>query len=144
MSATERMPAIFFGHGNPMNALQRNEWTEGWARIGREMPRPKAILCVSAHWYLPGTFVTAMERPRTIHDFGGFPRELYRVEYPAAGDPDLAIRVRDLLLPREVGLDRSWGLDHGTWSVLMHVFPKADVSVVQISIDETQEARFHY
>jgi 4,5-DOPA dioxygenase extradiol len=142
--AAGRMPAIFFGHGNPMNALERNSWTEAWSRIGAEMPRPKAILCVSAHWYLPGTFVTAMEKPRTIHDFGGFPRELFRVEYPAPGDRDLALRVRDLLAPDDIAPDQSWGLDHGTWSVLVHVFPKADVPVVQLSIDETREARFHY
>lgn len=101
----ETMPAIFFGHGNPMNALVGNEYTEGWAAIGRELPRPRAVLCVSAHWYLPGTFVTAMREPRTIHDFGGFPRELYEVKYPAPGAPELAARVRDLLAPIQVGLD---------------------------------------
>jgi len=139
-----RMPAIFFGHGNPMNALQSNEWTEGWAAVGRSIPRPKAILCVSAHWYLPATLVTAQEQPRTIHDFGGFPRELYQIQYPAPGEPDVAARVRELLAPVSVGLDRQWGLDHGTWSVLCHVFPQADIPVVQLSIDETQPAGFHY
>lgn len=139
-----RMPAIFFGHGNPMNALQTNAWTEGWSRIGRDIPRPKAILCVSAHWYLPGTLVTAVERPRTIHDFGGFPRPLFEVQYPAPGDLALCRRVQDALLPIEVGLDADWGLDHGTWSVLVHVFPGADAPVVQLSIDETQPAPFHY
>ena len=138
------MPTIFFGHGNPMNALYRNEWTEGWARVGREIPRPKAILCVSAHWYIPETAVTAMENPRTIHDFGGFPRELFEVQYPASGSPDLAERVRQLLAPVEVRSDTRWGLDHGTWSVLCHVFPEADIPVVQLSIDETQAAEFHY
>jgi 4,5-DOPA dioxygenase extradiol len=138
------MPAIFFGHGNPMNALEKNGWTEAWAAIGNDMPKPKAILCVSAHWYLPATLVTAMERPRTIHDFGGFPRELYEIKYPAPGLPDLATRVRDLLAPVRAGLDETWGLDHGTWSVLHHVFPNADIPVIQLSIDETQTPEFHY
>jgi 4,5-DOPA dioxygenase extradiol len=138
------MPAVFFGHGNPLNALQSNDWTEGWAALGRSIPRPKAIVCVSAHWYLPATLVTAQERPRTIHDFGGFPRELYEVEYPAPGEPEVAARVRDLLAHVPAGLDNRWGLDHGTWSVLCHVFPGADVPVVQLSIDEAQPARFHY
>ena len=141
---TTSMPAIFFGHGNPMNALQRNDWTEGWANIGRTIQRPRAVLCISAHWYLPATLVTAMPAPRTIHDFGGFPRELYQVQYPARGDADLARRVQELLAPLPVGLDNSWGLDHGTWSVLAHVFPDADVPVVQLSIDETQAAAFHF
>jgi 4,5-DOPA dioxygenase extradiol len=138
------MPAIFFGHGNPMNALQRNPYTEGWAAIGASIPRPKAILAVSAHWYIPMTAVTVMRTPRTIHDFGGFPEELYRVSYPAPGDPALAIQVQTLLEPVPVNLDRQWGLDHGTWSVLSHVFPNADIPVVQLSIDETQPTTFHY
>ena len=138
------MPAIFFGHGNPMNALQSNAWTEGWAAIGKSISRPKAILCVSAHWYLPATLVTATERPRTIHDFGGFPRELSEVKYAAPGLPELAARVRDLLAPVSAGLDNRWGLDHGTWSVLCHAFPEADVPIIQPSIDETQPAEFHY
>src|SRR5215213_3727964 len=141
---TNSMPAIFFGHGNPLNALQRNDWTEGWAAIGRSVPRPKAVLVISAHWYLPATLVTAMAQPRTIHDFGGFPRELFEVEYPAPGDPQLAKRVQTLLAPVSVGMDDRWGLDHGTWSVLCHVYPEADVPVVQLSIDETQPAEFHY
>ena len=139
-----RMPAIFFGHGNPMNALEQNAWTSGWNAIGRTMPQPKAILCVSAHWYPPATLVTAVPKPRTIHDFGGFPRPLFEVQYPAPGDLDLCRRVRELLAPLDVGLDTRWGLDHGTWSVLVHVFPDADVPVVQLSIDETQPAQVHY
>jgi 4,5-DOPA dioxygenase extradiol len=139
------LPAIFFGHGNPLNALARNTFTEGWAAIGKSIPRPKAVLCVSAHWYLPAVAVTAMLRPRTIHDFGGFPRDLYEVQYSAPGSPELARRVKDLLAPVLVELDeRSWGLDHGTWSVLCHVFPQADIPVVQLSIDETQPPVFHY
>ena len=138
------MPLLFFGHGNPMNAVLDNAATRGWAAMGLATPKPKAILCISAHWYLPGTLVTAMPAPRTIHDFGGFPRELYEIEYPAPGDPVLAARVRNLLAPLSVGLDSQWGLDHGTWSVLHHAFPKADVPVVQLSLDETQPAAFHY
>ena len=141
---TTRMPAIFFGHGNPMNALKRNEWTEGWANLGSRLPRPRGIVCVSAHWYLPATLVTAMNAPRTIHDFGGFPRELYQVQYPAPGDVELARHVQELLAPLQVGLDNSWGLDHGTWSVLVHVYPGAEVPVVQLSIDETQPPDFHF
>jgi 4,5-DOPA dioxygenase extradiol len=135
------MPAIFFGHGNPMNAIESNAYTAAWKRIGEQLPRPKAIVCVSAHWYLPATLVTAQEKPRTIHDFGGFPRPLYAVQYPAAGDPALASRIESLLGARG---DEQWGLDHGTWSVLVHVFPNADIPVVQVSIDENQPAQFHY
>lgn len=138
------MPAIFFGHGNPMNALQQNDWTNGWATIGKSIPRPRAIACVSAHWYLPATLVSAMAQPRTIHDFGGFPRELYQVQYRAPGAPEVALRVRELLSPLNVELDQSWGLDHGTWSVLVHAYPDADVPVIQLSIDETQPAAFHF
>lgn len=139
-----RMPALFFGHGNPMNALHENAWTRAWAAIGAALPRPKAVLCVSAHWYVPGTAVTATARPRTIHDFGGFPRPLYEVQYSAPGSPDLAGRVAQLLAPVEVAMDHGWGLDHGTWSVLVHVYPEADVPVVQLSIDETKPARWHF
>ena len=149
---TTPMPTIFFGHGNPMNAVLKNAYTDGWAAIGSSIPRPKAILCVSAHWYLPGVAVTAMSSPRTIHDFGGFPRELYEVQYSAPGSPELARRVQQLLSPLtklaepgvKVELDQSWGLDHGTWSVLCHVFPEANVPVVQLSIDETRAPEFHY
>ena len=141
---TKPMPAIFFGHGNPMNALADNDWTRGWRALGDSIPRPEAILCVSAHWYIPGVAVTAMERPRTIHDFGGFPRELFEVEYPAPGSPDLAMRIADLL-EYDTSIDKElWGLDHGTWSVLCHVFPKADIPVVQLSINEAEPAEYHY
>jgi len=138
------MPAIFFGHGNPMNAIQVNGYTKAWSRIAETIPRPKAILSVSAHWYGAGTLLTATDAPRTIHDFGGFPRELFEFEYPAPGDPALAKRVRELLAPVRAGLDERWGLDHGTWSVLCHLYPDADVPVVQLSIDETQPASFHF
>lgn len=135
------MPAIFFGHGNPMNALERNKYTEAWADIGRSIPRPKAIVCISAHWYLPELLVTAATNPRTIHDFGGFPRPLYEVQYPAPGDLNLAHRLVSML---GADLDDRWGFDHGTWSVLCHVYPDADVPIVQLSIDETQPPGFHY
>ena len=144
MISTVRMPAVFFGHGSPMNALEQNRYTETWRRIGASMPKPKAILCVSAHWMTRGTAVTAMDNPRTIHDFGGFPQELFEVQYPTPGSPALAARVQELLAPVEVQQDQSWGLDHGTWSVLAHVFPDANVPVVQLSLDSTQPSQYHY
>jgi 4,5-DOPA dioxygenase extradiol len=141
---SERMPSIFFGHGNPMNALADNGWTRGWRAIGESIPKPKTVLCVSAHWYVPAVAITAMERPRTIHDFGGFPRELFEYQYPAPGAPAVAARVAELL-GGDVALDESgWGLDHGTWSVLCHVFPEADIPVVQLSINENEPAAYHY
>lgn len=139
-----RLPAVFLGHGNPMHALARNDYTEAWRRLGEEMPRPRAILAISAHWYGAGTAVTVAAAPRTIHDFGGFPRELYQVQYPAPGDPTLAGRVQQLLAPLAVDSDDSWGLDHGTWSVLCHVYPNADIPVVQLSIDATKGADQHF
>jgi len=138
------MPAIFFGHGNPMNALAQNDYTRAWNTIGAELPRPNAILCVSAHWYVPYTALTGMATPRTIHDFGGFPRELFEFSYPAPGDPALAAHVRELLGPLDAGIDEEWGLDHGAWSVLAHVYPEADIPVVQLSIDETKPPEFHF
>ena len=141
---TQRMPTIFFGHGNPMNAVERNAYTDAWSAIGRSFAAPRAILMVSAHWYVPGTWVTYNERPRTIHDFGGFPRALYDVEYPAPGDRALADRVTELLAPAAAVPDERWGLDHGTWSVLTHVYPDAGVPVVQLSIDETKDPQYHY
>lgn len=139
------MGAVFFGHGSPMNALEKNRHTVAWELFGASAPKPVGIVCVSAHWYTKGTAVTAMERPRTIHDFGGFPQELYEVQYPAPGNPRLAARVRELLAPAEVAEDVSeWGLDHGTWSILAHVYPKADVPVVQLSIDRSRPPEYHY
>jgi 4,5-DOPA dioxygenase extradiol len=143
-ATSARMPVIFFGHGSPMNTLATNEYTEAWRKLGASVPKPKAILAVSAHWFTRGTAVTAMAKPRTIHDFGGFPQALFDVQYPAPGDPGLAARVRDLLAPVEVQLDESWGLDHGTWSVLVHAFPDAGIPVVQLSMDGTKPAQFHY
>ena len=138
------MPALFVGHGNPMNALQDNAWTRAWRRLGAALPRAHAVLAVSAHWYTPGVGVTASAQPRTLHDFGGFPRPLYEVRYPAPGDPALARRVHDLLAPLPVRLDDTWGLDHGTWSVLVHLVPDASIPVVQLSLDETAPPAFHF
>ncbi len=138
------MPAVFLGNGSPMNALEHNRHTDAWRAAGERLPRPRAILAISAHWYIRGTAVTAMAAPQTIHDFGGFPPALHAFRYPAPGDPALATRVKDLLAPLPVGLDHEWGLDHGTWSVLAHMYPHADVPVVQLAIDRTQAASFHY
>lgn len=145
MTEHKRMPAVFFAHGSPMHALASNDFTKGWARIGRELPRPRAVLMVSAHWYVGGSAVTVSTQPQTIHDFGGFPRALYEVQYPAPGDAELAGRVQQLLAPlAAVAGDEGWGLDHGTWAVLRHVYPQADVPVVQLSIDMNQPLQFHY
>ena len=141
---SHRMPAVFFGHGSPMNTFARNQYTAAWRKIGSSAPRPHAILAISAHWYIRGTAVTAMETPQTVHDFGGFPKALFEFQYPAPGSPALAKKVRDVLAPLAVGLDKSWGLDHGTWSVLAHAFPQADIPVVQLSIDATRPPAFHY
>jgi len=138
------LPAIFLGHGSPMNAIESNAYSEAWRRMGERIPTPRAVVSVSAHWFVRGTAVTASPFPRTIHDFGGFPEEIYRVEYPAPGDPALASQIAELLTPVDVKLDPSWGLDHGTWSVLRHVFPGADVPIVQLSIDATRPAAFHF
>ncbi|MDN6549071.1 MAG: 4,5-DOPA dioxygenase extradiol [Enterobacterales bacterium] len=142
---TSRMPALFLGHGSPMNVLEENDYTTAWRELGKTLPRPKAIVAVSAHWYTRGTFVTAMEQPRTIHDFGGFPQALFDTQYPAPGSPELARRVQELLAPEMVHLDTSeWGLDHGTWGVLSKMYPDADIPVIQLSIDGTQPAAYHY
>ncbi len=141
---TPAMPVLFLGHGSPMNAIELNEFSRGWQQIGKSLPVPNAILCVSAHWETRGTFVTAMEKPRTIHDFGGFPRALFDVQYPAPGSPDLARETSKIITQTKVGLDENWGLDHGAWSVIKHLYPKADIPVIQLSLDYGKSPREHY
>lgn len=139
-----KMPVLFLGHGSPMNAIEENEFVQGFRQVGKEIPKPKAIIVVSAHWEADGTYVTAMKLPRTIHDFGGFPRELYEVQYPAPGDPELAKETKSIIKTAEVGLDDKWGLDHGAWSVVKHMYPDADIPVVELSLDYRQSPQFHY
>lgn len=141
---TSKMPALFLGHGSPMNAIDENEFVTGFRNIAKEIPKPNAILCVSAHWETRGTYVTAMENPITIHDFGGFPKELFEVQYQAPGSPALAKETQALITNTTVGLDDKWGLDHGAWSVIKHLYPKADIPVIQLSLDYTQTPQYHY
>jgi 4,5-DOPA dioxygenase extradiol len=142
--STERMPVLFLGHGSPMNAIEENEFVLGWREIGKTLPKPNAVLCVSAHWETKGTFVTAMEKPKTIHDFGGFPKELYEVQYPAPGSPELAKETKSIIKKTEIGLDDKWGIDHGAWSVIKHLYPDADVPVIQLSLDYQRSPEYHY
>ena len=139
-----KMPILFVGHGNPMNAIEDNAFSRAWAEVSQALPKPQAILCISAHWETAGTLVTAMEHPRTIHDFGGFPRALFEKLYPAPGSPELAELVQRTVSSASVGLDQTWGLDHGTWSVLCRMYPSADIPVVQLSLDYTQKPAYHY
>jgi 4,5-DOPA dioxygenase extradiol len=142
--STEQMPVLFLGHGSPMNAIEENEFVRGWREIGKTLPKPNAVLCISAHWETRGTFVTAMKKPKTIHDFSGFPEELFEVQYPAPGSPGLAKEIKDSVKKTDIGLDTSWGLDHGAWSVVKHLYPKADVPVIQLSLDYQQSPQYHY
>jgi 4,5-DOPA dioxygenase extradiol len=144
LTQTDKMPVLFLGHGSPMNAIEENEFVIGFRNIGKDIPKPTAILVISAHWETKGTFVTAMEKPRTIHDFEGFPQALFNVQYPAPGSPNLAKETKRIIHKTQVGLDEKWGLDHGTWSVVKHLYPKADVPVLQMSIDYTQGGQYHY
>ena len=144
LGKTTKMPVLFLGHGSPMNAIEENEFVTGFRNIAKGIPKPNAILCISAHWETKGTFVTAMQNPSTIHDFGGFPKELFEVQYPAPGSPDLANQTKSLITKTEVGLDDKWGLDHGAWSVIKHLYPNADIPVIQMSIDYSQTPQYHY
>ena len=139
-----RMPVLFVGHGSPMNAISENEFVQNWRSLGKSLPKPKAILCISAHWETRGTFVTAMPKPQTIHDFGGFPKALFDVQYPAPGSPEFAHETKRIVSKTEVGLDEKWGLDHGAWSVIKNIYPLADVPVFEMSLDYYQSTQFHY
>jgi len=138
------MPVLFIGHGSPMNGIEDNEFSRNWTKLGREIPTPTAVLCISAHWLTRGTFVTAMEKPKTIHDFGGFPQALFDVQYPAPGKPELAKETSELITQTTVALDHEWGLDHGTWTVVRRMYPDANIPVLQLSIDYHKPASFHY
>ncbi len=140
----DKLPVLFIGHGSPMNGIEDNEFSRTWAKFGKEIPKPKAVLVISAHWLTSGTLVTAMEKPKTIHDFGGFPKELFDVQYPAPGNPELALETSKLITTTNVGLDHDWGLDHGTWTVVRHMYPDANIPVLQMSIDYNKPASYHY
>ncbi len=139
-----RMPVLFIGHGSPMNGIENNEYSQTWAELGKSIPTPKAVLVISAHWLSAGTKITAMNNPKTIHDFGGFPQQLFDVQYPAPGNPDLALETKKLITTTNVDMDHDWGLDHGTWTVVRHMYPKADIPVLQLSIDYYKPAEYHY
>ena len=144
LTQTEKMPVLFLGHGSPMNAIEENEFVIGFKNVGKDIPKPNAILIVSAHWETKGTFVTAMDKPRTIHDFRGFPKALFDIEYPAPGSPELAFETKKIITKTQIGLDEQWGLDHGAWTVIKHIYPNADVPIIQMSIDYTQGGQYHY
>jgi 4,5-DOPA dioxygenase extradiol len=144
LGATAEMPVLFLGHGSPMNAIEENEFVQGFRNVAKTIPKPNAILCVSAHWETRGTYVTGMQNPPTIHDFGGFPKELFTVQYPAPGSPELAKETKELVRKTEIGLTDQWGLDHGAWSVIKHLYPNADVPVIQMSLDHFQTPQYHY
>lgn len=143
-ASTPLMPILFLGHGSPMNAIEENEFVEGFRKVAKDLPKPNAILCISAHWETKGTFVSAMNMPPTIHDFSGFPPQLFQVQYPAPGSPELAQQTKELITKTKVGLDDKWGLDHGAWSVIKHLYPNANVPVVQLSLDYSQGPQYHY
>ncbi len=144
LASTEKMPVLFLGHGNPMNAIEENEFVQGFKTLANSLPQPQAILCISAHWETRGTQVTAMAQPRTIHDFGGFPQALFDVEYPAPGSPELAKYTQEIISSASILLDHQWGLDHGAWSVIKHLYPAANIPVIQLSLDYTQPPEYHY
>ena len=143
-SHNHKMPALFLGHGSPMNVIEDNPFADIWEQLGKDIPRPRAIVSISAHWETPGIRVTAMENPRTIHDFGNFPQALFDIQYPAPGDPALAARIQSIVNKKEVTLDHQWGLDHGTWGVLIKMYPEADIPVLQLSLDRKLAPKDHY